>query len=93
MRNSGNAVFSVSGRTSATALEKEIAEAIDADLGLDVKVLVRTAAELAGIVGGNPFPTADPKRTYVAFLSGKPATKKPGAGPPACWRRPRPEIG
>ena len=74
--NSGNAVFTVSGRAAGSTIEKAIQQAIDAELGLDVTVMARTAGELAAVVDGNPFPTADPKRLYTAFLSTKvPAAK------------------
>lgn len=70
---SGNALFT-STRTSAAALAGEIEEAITSRLGLDVKVLVRTAAELAAVAAANPFPagTAEPSKLHVAFVSATP---------------------
>jgi uncharacterized protein (DUF1697 family) len=74
---SGNVVFTA-GKGGAPALEKQIASKIEADLGLDVKVLVRTARELAAVVDANPFVKrkVDPKELHVAFLSGTPPAKK-----------------
>jgi uncharacterized protein (DUF1697 family) len=71
---SGNVVFG--GRAlSADALAKGIREA----LGVDAKVLLRSKAELAKIVRGNPFPKADPATLHVTFLAdaaGKARVKK-----------------
>ena len=70
---SGNVVFA-SDVTDPARLEDVIADAIRASLGQDVPVVVRTAAEMAQIVAGNPFPeaTADPKTLHVAFLARTP---------------------
>jgi uncharacterized protein (DUF1697 family) len=73
---SGNAVFTATG--AASKLETQIGARITADLGLDVKVLVRSAKELAAVVDANPWPArgADPKELHFAFLSAAaPATK------------------
>ncbi len=74
---SGNAVFTAA-RGKAKELERRIASAIDAELGLDVKVLVRTATELTTVIDENPFATrrADPKQLHVVFLSAAPASNK-----------------
>ena len=66
--NSGNAVFQasgVSGAIHATA----IASAIGDRLGFDVPVIVKSAKELAAIVGENPFSqiATDHSRQFVAF--------------------------
>ena len=82
---SGNAVFTT-GSAKAQALERQIASRIAADLGLDVKVLVRTADELARVVDRNPFVRrgADPKELHVAFLSAPaPAGRLAGLDPAA----------
>ena len=65
--NSGNAV--------CDADPDGLAAAVQAALPLDVRVLVRTAAELADAVAANPFPdrTSEPKRLHVAFLSEQPS--------------------
>lgn len=50
---SGNLVFSAPGK--AEAQEKKLEEAIKDRFGLDVPVIVRTAAQWAGYVAANPF--------------------------------------
>jgi uncharacterized protein (DUF1697 family) len=74
---SGNAVFRSSARSGAK-LEQALHRALADDLGLDVEVLVRSAAELARLVDGNPFAADedDPKKLHVTFLAEKPATAK-----------------
>jgi uncharacterized protein (DUF1697 family) len=74
---SGNAVFT-GGRGGATARQRQIASRIDSELGLDVKVLVRTADQLAAVAEKNPFAArgVGPKELHVAFLSTAPAAKK-----------------
>ncbi|MGH9158150.1 MAG: DUF1697 domain-containing protein [Acidimicrobiales bacterium] len=70
---SGNALFTAV-RTDATALGHEIERHLVSRLGLAVKVLVRTHADLAAVVAGNPFPeaVAEPTKVHVAFLSAEP---------------------
>ena len=70
---SGNVVF------KSSAAPGELAEAIEerirADLGLNVTVLLRTPAQLAKILSGNPFAGArrDKTKLHVTFLARKPA--------------------
>lgn len=54
---SGNVIFD-SSRSSVPQLESQIEDAIRDRFRLEVRVLVRTADELAAIVDGNPFPDA-----------------------------------
>jgi uncharacterized protein (DUF1697 family) len=62
---SGNVVFTPAGKGDpATGLSKAIADAT----GHDVAVVVRTGAELAEVVAGNPYEVTDPTRLVVAFL-------------------------
>lgn len=69
---SGNAVLDWEG-TSAD-LEVRVRSSLAEQEGLDVPVLVRTGAELARVVEGNPWPdeALEPKLLHVAFLSGEP---------------------
>ncbi len=71
---SGNVVFASPSR-SATTLERAIEARIQRDLGLDVRTLVRTKAELDRIVRSNPFlrTRADPTKLHVTFLAAKPS--------------------
>ena len=68
---SGNGVVSWPG--SAQDLERGVAEQLAAH-GPPAPVLVRSAAELAGVVERNPWPgeELDPKLFHVGFLFGEP---------------------
>jgi uncharacterized protein (DUF1697 family) len=70
---SGNVVFKSTSR-SAAALVSGVEQRIERDLGLDVRVLVRTRAELTKVLLGNPFlkQGADPARLHVTFLADVP---------------------
>ena len=72
---SGNGVFSA--RQSADKVAAETARAITAETGLKCAVLIRTGAELADVVAGNPLghEPENPSRFFVAFLSGVPDKK------------------
>jgi len=67
---SGNVVFRAKAGTAA-GIRSTIESAIEAEFGFDVTVLLRTAAELAGVVKRNPYGTD----AYVTFLDGAPAAK------------------
>lgn len=79
---SGNALFTATGTTAAT-LERDIAAALRADAALDVKVMVRSAAELAKVVANNPYAGGDPKGLHVVFLAAQPDAAKAKAIDPA----------
>jgi uncharacterized protein (DUF1697 family) len=66
---SGNAVFSAPTR-SAAALESVVEKAIGAELGLTIRVLVRTAAQMAKVVATDPLGAraTDHARYMVVFL-------------------------
>ena len=67
---SGNAVFTSSSR-SAAALGKAIEKAIAERMSMDVKVFVRTAAEIQKVVDDVPWPDLaekDPSRLGIAFF-------------------------
>jgi uncharacterized protein (DUF1697 family) len=68
---SGNVVLS--SRLSATKLTREIEALIAERFGLDIRVVVRTARELAKVVELNPLGNVatDPKRYQVSFLDGE----------------------
>jgi uncharacterized protein (DUF1697 family) len=67
---SGNVVFEAPKRSDKT-LATGIEQAIAAELGMDVTVMVRRSDELAAVVAASPFAgrTDDPKQIHVAFLS------------------------
>ena len=69
----GNVLFTTVARTTAE-LASEIELAIVAELGMSVRVIVRTGEDLAGVVARNPL-AADPEnpaRYFVGFLSASP---------------------
>jgi uncharacterized protein (DUF1697 family) len=70
---SGNALFTAAP-ASAPALESQISSRLEVDLGLFVKVLVRSASEFAALIDSNPFVAEgeDPKQLMVTFLSEPP---------------------
>ena len=65
---SGNAVFATPTR-SARTVEKDVEKAIKAELGLDIRVLVRSAAQLGDVVAADPLGdrASDPSRYLVVF--------------------------
>lgn len=67
---SGNVIFEAK---STEGLADRIAARIEADHGLRVPVVLRTAEALARIRADNPFPDADPKALHVMFLRDAPA--------------------
>jgi uncharacterized protein (DUF1697 family) len=74
---SGNVVFR-SAKTRA-ALTKAIGSAIRKRFGLDVTVVMRTKAELARLVKGNPFTKqSDPTKVHVTFLAEAPKRGRAG---------------
>jgi len=70
---SGNVVFS-SDHDNPEVLEGEIEQEIAQEIGLDVSILVRSQAELAAVIEGNPFQeaAARPTTLHVFFLSASP---------------------
>lgn len=70
---SGNAIFSCPPPAAATAAA-DIEQALRKELGISSKVIVRTAAGLAGTVARAPLLdlVTDPSRYLVGFLSGDP---------------------
>jgi uncharacterized protein (DUF1697 family) len=70
---SGNVVLKSTARPAKVA--RDLAAALRAHFGFDIGVVVRTRAELAEIVAGNPYldAGAEASRLHVAFLAGRPA--------------------
>lgn len=85
---SGNVVFR-SPTGDEQALAARLGQRIDEVFGVDVTVLVRTAAELEAIAKHNPFLKggADPSKLHVVLLDRPPAASAiaeldPGRSPP-----------
>ena len=72
---SGNVVLT--SRKSPEKVAREVERLIADRFGLDIDVVVRTRAELAGVVRRNPLGDVakDPKRYQVSFLTAKPDPK------------------
>lgn len=72
---SGNVVFD-SPPGSRAELAKKIRATIQADLGHDVAIVLRTAAEMAEVAARKPFGSDDDAHLYVTFLAEKPETSR-----------------
>jgi uncharacterized protein (DUF1697 family) len=74
---SGNLVITAAPK--AAAVERAVAEALRAELDVDVDVVARTLPELQAVMAANPFSdgVAAPTKLHVSFLTGAPTA--PGA--------------
>lgn len=72
---SGNALFRAAPGASA-AIAPRIADGIEARFGFRVPVVLRSAAELDGVVANNPYAAADLDTVHVAFLADVPAAAR-----------------
>ena len=71
---SGNVVFRTDAR-DFTRLSKRIADAIEQRFAFRPGVILRTAADLRGVIAANPFASRrdlDPSRLLVLFLASEP---------------------
>jgi uncharacterized protein (DUF1697 family) len=70
---SGNVVFS-GPKTDTAKLARTIEQKISSDLGIDVTMLIRSAAELLQIQKRNPLiaRSDDPTKLHVTFLAAEP---------------------
>lgn len=70
---SGNAIFTTQ-RLDAADIEQEMSAGIRREIGMEVTVLVRAAAELRAVIAANPFTDTGtaPNDMHVTFLSGAP---------------------
>jgi uncharacterized protein (DUF1697 family) len=71
---SGNVVFRTDAR-DFTRLSKRIADAIEQRFAFRPGVVLRTAADLRGVIAANPFASRrdlDPRRLLVLFLASEP---------------------
>ena len=81
---SGNVVFKTAGRGVAKLAQGKLAEeklaaritaAIESSFGFDIEVLLRTPAELRGVIAANPFAGREdiaPNKLLVDFLAREP---------------------
>jgi len=69
---SGNVVFS-SEQADTAVLASALEQAIAAELGVQIRVVVISREELAQVMRDNPYPDEpNPKAVHAVFLSGKP---------------------
>lgn len=66
--NSGNLLLSTD--EDAGTVRRRVEQGIEETFGLHADVVVRTTAQLAAVLAGNPFPDGDPSQVTVAFLAG-----------------------
>jgi uncharacterized protein (DUF1697 family) len=71
---SGNVVFA-SPSNSTSELVTDIEQQLEAKLGLQVTVIVRSRDQLAAVIRDNPFlgKGEDPDKVHVTFLAGAPS--------------------
>ena len=67
---SGNVVFD--SALQAARAKRLLEQSLAAYAGKPVGVLIRTGAELAAVLAGNPFKSAAPNRTVAIFLDAPP---------------------
>ena len=67
---SGNVVFG--SKAAASRVKAELEARLLAYAKRPVDVIVRTAAEMTGVLKANPFGKTEPKYTYVVFLDKPP---------------------
>jgi uncharacterized protein (DUF1697 family) len=67
---SGNVVFA--SADEAETVKSKLTRRLSDYTGKAVDIFVRTPAEMRAVLRGNPFPKAEPARTYAFFLAGKP---------------------
>lgn len=81
---SGNAVFTAS-ETSPAAVARAVEAAITKELGLTVRVVTRTGAEIDRVLAHSPLAdvATDPSKHLVTFLSEAPDKAKVAAMDPA----------
>jgi uncharacterized protein (DUF1697 family) len=73
LANSGNVVFDAAG--SRAAIEREVGNALEAELGFEVTTFVRSVKELRATMALRPF-VVKPGDTYFVTFLAQPATAK-----------------
>jgi uncharacterized protein (DUF1697 family) len=69
---SGNVVFESEADTSRVKTELE--SRLHSYAGKPVVVILRSVPEMRAVLQANPFPSAEPNKSYVFFLDDKPPT-------------------
>lgn len=70
---SGNVLFDAPAKT-ASAVARQVAEAIQSRFGISAPIVIRSAAELAAAIGANPFLKAGAAESslHIGFLADMP---------------------
>lgn len=68
---SGNVVLGSTKRPAA--LRDALEQAVDAEIGVPAKIVVRIHAQLQAVVDGQPYTADDPRHLAVGFLGAKPS--------------------
>ncbi len=79
---SGNVVFRHASPAS-DRLAADLEQRIEAEVGFDVPVVLRTAKAWEGVVDANPYPGVDPLSLHVVFLARPPSADAVAAFDPA----------
>lgn len=70
---SGNVLFTVSGRRSPSTLAADLEKAVESTFGISARVVVVTRADLSRTVERNPYPDeSNPKFLHAIFFGDKP---------------------
>jgi uncharacterized protein (DUF1697 family) len=67
---SGNVVLGSTMKPAA--LRDALEQAVGTELGVPAKIMIRTHAQLAKVVGGQPYQADDPRHLAVGFLGAAP---------------------
>lgn len=67
---SGNVIFE--SRLTEATIRSRLEKALEPRMGKKIDVMVRTPAELQGVLTHNPFPAQEPAKVAVFFLSEPP---------------------
>lgn len=59
-----------------STLERLVHEVIAREIGAEIAVIARSAAEYRRVLQANPFPQADPARVYFSLLAAPPARNR-----------------
>ena len=68
---SGNVIFTSS--LTEKGVQAALEQILSTRMGKKIDAVVRTAAELQGVLAANPFPEHSPAKVSVLFLSGSPS--------------------
>ena len=76
---SGNVLLAADAGAQPAVVERDVEARLAEALGVEVRVLVRTARDLAAVVAANPWPDlagTEPAKLHVAFLSAGPDKRR-----------------